>query len=517
MKRAWIFDGIGIVVLACWVAVMGALFADDFGITSIEHIELSPQDVEAGFRAGEEWQGIYLRDQKVGYLRLRKRKLADGYEMRSRMVLHLTVMRRRQKIVTDSLGTLDRDFVLRDFAVKIDSGVSKMAVRGTVTGTKVHLEMETGGSVQRREITLAEPPRMLPSVKAFVLRQQLVVGDAHRLSFFDPMTLVEREVVITYRGLESLRVMGQEVEAHHLTQSIGDVEYDVWTNAIGEVLQEHLPMGLTGIREGAAEARYGVSTGDARLAEDLVDAVAVTPAGPPIRPHAPTLVLTLSGLDFEGLHLDGGRQRWEPDPHDTERGILRLRLEAIGARRRTTVADLRGLVSERGSETVRAALEPGMMIQSAEPAIVAQARKIVGEGRGLDVLPALDVARKVSTWVFTNLKKESVIGLPSAIETLRTMTGDCNEHATLATALLRALGLPARMAAGIVYLPDRGRFFYHAWVEVWVDGWIAFDPTYDQFPADVGHVRFIAGNSRDQMEMFRVIGNLEIQHSEEQP
>ena len=80
---------------------------------------------------------------------------------------------------------------------------------------------------------------------------------------------------------------------------------------------------------------------------------------------------------------------------------------------------------------------------------------------------------------------------------LRTKVGDCNEHTVLYVAMARALGLPARIAVGLVYL--RGAFYYHAWPEVYVaepDGrglWLPVDPTLNQFPADPTHVRLARG------------------------
>ena len=75
-------------------------------------------------------------------------------------------------------------------------------------------------------------------------------------------------------------------------------------------------------------------------------------------------------------------------------------------------------------------------------------------------------------------------------------------------ALARAVGLPARPVAGLVYLD--GTFYYHAWAEVWLGGWVAVDPTFGQFPADAAHVRLIVGNLARQLEMVRLVGSLNV-------
>ena len=48
------------------------------------------------------------------------------------------------------------------------------------------------------------------------------------------------------------------------------------------------------------------------------------------------------------------------------------------------------------------------------------------------------------------------MSLPSALEVLKTRVGDCNEHTTLYVAMARSLGIPARIAVGLVYLRSGG-------------------------------------------------------------
>jgi transglutaminase-like putative cysteine protease len=111
--------------------------------------------------------------------------------------------------------------------------------------------------------------------------------------------------------------------------------------------------------------------------------------------------------------------------------------------------------------------------------------------------------------VHDSLAKEITFSVPSAVQVLRTRRGDCNEHTQLYVALARATGIPARIATGLAYV--RGKFYYHAWPEVWLDDWVPVDPTFGQFPADAAHLRFVVGGLGRQTELLRLIGNLEIQ------
>ena len=106
------------------------------------------------------------------------------------------------------------------------------------------------------------------------------------------------------------------------------------------------------------------------------------------------------------------------------------------------------------------------------------------------------------------LEKEITFSVPNALQVLDSGQGDCNEHTVLFVALARALGLPARTAVGLVYMNDA--FFYHAWPEVWLGEWVAVDPTFGQYPADAAHLRFVIGGLAQQVEIIRLIGNLNI-------
>ena len=99
--------------------------------------------------------------------------------------------------------------------------------------------------------------------------------------------------------------------------------------------------------------------------------------------------------------------------------------------------------------------------------------------------------------------------LPSALAVFEGRRGDCTEHTTLFVALARAAGVPARPVAGLLLVD--GRLYYHDWAEVYLNGWVAVDPTLDQMPADAGHLRLVIGGLARQMELTRLIGKLRLE------
>jgi tetratricopeptide (TPR) repeat protein len=148
-------------------------------------------------------------------------------------------------------------------------------------------------------------------------------------------------------------------------------------------------------------------------------------------------------------------------------------------------------------------------IQSADPAIVQAAAGIVGNEKR-----AYYAARLLQQWVYKNITQKNLsLGFASAKETLVSHAGDCTEHAVLLTALARSLGIPARVAVGLIYLPDdtqgMGRFVYHMWTEVYVgEGdqgeWTPLDATNPQVLPDATHIKLADSALADSGDLVRV-------------
>jgi transglutaminase-like putative cysteine protease len=93
-------------------------------------------------------------------------------------------------------------------------------------------------------------------------------------------------------------------------------------------------------------------------------------------------------------------------------------------------------------------------------------------------LPESDLLGAVSSWVGTRLAYVPGSSLPTdgAVRTLLARQGVCRDYAHLCVALLRALNVPARLAA--VYAPGLSPMDFHAVAEAWIDGgWRVADAT----------------------------------------
>jgi len=161
------------------------------------------------------------------------------------------------------------------------------------------------------------------------------------------------------------------------------------------------------------------------------------------------------------------------------------------------------------------ALKPTRFLQSDDEKVKALATKAVG-----DTTDAARAARKIEAFVAGYIRKKDLsVGYASASEVARSKQGDCTEHAVLVAAMCRAVGLPAEVVSGMVYVGSfdgrRNVFAPHAWNRVLIgEKWVGLDAAYGGYNA--GHIALLTGNG-DLDEFFGIIsvmGNFTIEKVE---
>ncbi len=147
-------------------------------------------------------------------------------------------------------------------------------------------------------------------------------------------------------------------------------------------------------------------------------------------------------------------------------------------------------------------LKSSRFIRSDHPDIIKKAREIVGSEKN-----PVKAAKLINQWVSDHLKKVPTPSVPDAYTVLMTKQGDCNEHAILAVALARAIGIPAQVAVGLIYT-DEG-FFYHAWVVYWAGKtWFTGDPLINRIPVPLGYVTLLYGDVDKHTDVVSFLGQL---------
>jgi hypothetical protein len=162
--------------------------------------------------------------------------------------------------------------------------------------------------------------------------------------------------------------------------------------------------------------------------------------------------------------------------------------------------------------------EPSPMADSSDELIVKLAARACAEAPDEPMARAEAMRRFVYEHISA---KDLDTAFASASETARMKTGDCSEHGVLLCAMLRAGGIPARVASGLVYADafagEKDIFGWHMWTQALIDGkWVDFDATLEN-RYDAAHV--LTGTSSlsegagesDLASLLMLIGNLEIE------
>jgi hypothetical protein len=473
-------------VLIAWVAMMAIL---------VHHAYLQASSATLAtdlgrYGASATWRGVYYRGEKIGFTVNQTVKTGDGFDLDETGRLQMSLLGATTAATIRTTAHVDAGFALRAFEFSLDPGTGPIEIRGRIDGLRLTLDVTTPSGTRSEERTLGEAPALSLNISRRLANGGLVPGSRHQWTIFDPATLRNAPVTLVVGRRELVRSGGAApIPAFRVDMEFSGLRTTSWITDTGEVVREESPLGLITVRESAEQARGMAVSGRMRL--DLLAASAVVPRMkmPIAEPRDVRVMrLRLGGVSLSAPDMDGVNQRVDGD-------VLELR-------------DPQSLRAGRADPDVAQFLRPEPFIESDAPEIVAEAKIAIGRA-----VSGRARAEALTRYVNALLDKKPTVSLPSAREVLRTKVGDCNEHTALYVAMARAIGIPARIAVGLVYV--HGAFYYHAWPEVYVEEgagglWLPVDPTLNQFPADATHLRLARGGLDKQAAIVPMIGHLTI-------
>ncbi|MFN7145682.1 MAG: transglutaminase-like domain-containing protein, partial [Myxococcota bacterium] len=428
------------VFVAGFVALAGvALFQSTPPLAPIDAAALAVGPTE------ERWQGIFVQEAHVGYAVTREAATADGGRVFSgQSAFRIAALGSSQQVVTAGTAVTGPDGKLRTFDFLL-SAPTKLSGRGEVRDGSIHLEIAQEGDVRTVDIPIQEPPALSITLASQLRGRTLAPGASFTVPYFDPLTMTNAQATLT---VESTEALGNGDTAYWVRTRFGGVEARRLVDAAGETLREESAMGLRTERMTREEA-MAIDGGDP---PDLVALSAAPLSGKAMENARDTKVVTLkvSGVDPDKFPS-------EPPLQTRDGDTVRISVPLL--------AEL-----PKGLPLLSAGAHPELAatlsLPAAHPEIVTRARAIVG-----DAPDRLEAARRIHDFVFDYLEKLPTIGVPDGLTVLRGGRGDCNEHTALYVSLARAAGIPARIAAGLVYSDRLGdAFYYHAWPEVELGG-----------------------------------------------
>jgi len=477
---------LSVLVLAAWALQMGSLLHRSY-------LQAAPVTLAgdlARYGSAAQWKGIYYRGEKIGFAVTQTVPAGDGYELQEDGQIQMTLLGASTAARIRTLARVDKAFALRSFTFSLDPGTGPVEVSGTLGngGRRLELTTKTASGTRTETRELDEPPALSLNLSRRLAAAGLTTGAHLTVPVFDPATMRNSAMTVDVEAREVVRAAGRPVPAFRLRMEFAGITSTSWVTDVGEVVREESAMGLIVVKETRERALALAVPGE--LQKDMLEAAAVAPKGPG-RIDDPRLV-DLLRLRVEGVTVGGAD------------------LQGAGQTVADGVFEIRDLTSAAGGPPDPEAdrhLLPEPFVESDAPEILAEAKKAAADAVG----PRARAERLVRH-VNALIEKRPTVSLPSALEVLRTRVGDCNEHTVLYVAMARALGIPSRIAVGLVYV--HGAFYYHAWPEVYVEGppgrglWLPVDPTLNEFPADATHVRLARGGLDRQAAIIPMIGRI---------
>jgi hypothetical protein len=477
MTRSRLFK---IAVISCWLLLLLLLAQRDFFISALDRDEQATL-LTAKY---QQYYGVKLYGKRIGWVMEDFRPLENGgFSVRQQASLRLKVLNSVQPVQMDLHADVDKGMRLQTFNFTFSSPFYSTKAEGRTEGGTVHFTLDTGRAVIKDSVTLTDTPLLPLNQRAYLLKKMSKIGEKLKVPFFDPFSLSQRESVITYKGPDKELIGGRVHNLHEFTESHSGMKTNFWLDDEGKIIKEESPAGFVFEAEPQFKAMDIQDSGD-----ELLAAVAVKYSGKLPQKDSQVAHYQLEFPAEAEVELNGGRQQFAD-------GALTLRQESFPPQ-------------TEGPEQCAAAqqyLQRSRYVQVDDAKIIDKAKEIVGD----ETEPVKHV-KLLTDWVYKNLEKRPVIGLPDALTTLESGLGDCNEHAALFAALSRSLGIPTAIAAGVTL--QRDAFYYHAWNEVCIQGqWISLDTTTNQLPADIYHIRFTRADVEGQVAIGALLGKLRIE------
>lgn len=498
---------VGGAIIVAWLVGLALLVRREYFRPQIERLAEAATKVTPA----SVYYGVMQGDRQVGFASSTIDTMQQTINVTEYLVADLPVGGKNRRATARTYVTLSRALRMKSFEIAINSESAPLHAGGRVEGDSVLVFALSMGSEKpdSQRIALTGPvllPTLVPL--AVALTDQPKVGKRYVMPVLDPTSMSSKDLALNvraettfvvndsavfdtttrlWRGIQPAQIKAWRIEpAENMPTVLG-----AWVDEQGRIVETtQLGFVLKRLPYEVAFENWKSQSTAMSVSEnrDVLETTAIA-ANRRMSGNIDALQVRLSGVDLTGFDIGGTLSG------DT----LTIRRASNSA---LTVADkIPYPMRDRENKFVNTRPEP--LIQARDPEIVGLARRLRGDDRDARV-----VAQRINQWVHDSIADRITVGIPSALEVFKNRVGDCNEHTQLFVALARAVGIPARIAAGLAYVD--GKFYYHAWPEVLLAEWVAVDPTFGQFPADAAHLRFTIGGLGRQTELLRLMGNLKI-------
>ncbi|MBY0524676.1 MAG: transglutaminase-like domain-containing protein [Gemmataceae bacterium] len=437
----------------------------------------------------EDWDAAYLDGQKAGYTRVLVREFEKDGKKFFRTTMNLYLVLRRfndtveMKVETGTDETADGKVV----GVQMRQTLGKNQVLemiGTVEGEQMLIKV-TGNMNMEKKVKWNDKVIGLYKEQQLYKDKGVKAGSEFSYLHFEPLIGAVVTINVTVGDYETVKVNGIDrklLRTEAVPEKIQGVQLpgtSFWLDKDLNVVRSEVAMpGL----------------GKLVLARTTKD-VALSPVVP-------------AKISDIGLNQLIPLNRRIQNPQDSSNVVYKVTLPgddepgtSFAKDNRQDIKNIKGKTFELHVKAVRQPpakatenakvdeeyLKSSYFITSADSEVQKLAKKAVGAEAD-----PWKKAQLIERWVRNNMKIQNFTeAMATADHVARNLEGDCTEHAMLAAAMCRAVGVPSKIAVGLVYVDGpKPVLGYHMWTEVWVRGeWVPIDATLGKGSIGAAHLK----------------------------
>lgn len=453
-------------------------------------------------KAKTEYMAILVGGQKLGYVANVRQVAAGKVTTTQRMVLTVKRMGMELKLEQSETSVETAGGEPLSFASSQDFGIMAQTTEGTVKDGKAKVKVISGQQVREMEIAWPEGALLAEGLRILSISKGFSQGTTCSAKAFMPSMLKAFDANTTIGATKQIDLLGRVVALAEVTTVLdgptGRIESVGYVDDEGEALKTVTSMMGMQMEMVACTKEFALMPVDS---VDIFDKVLVASPSP-LAPVGKAKSVAYRIESTDGSAKSAAKLKFLDSPsqkvaRDGNSVVVTVR----------PVAGAGGAMPYKGSDAAALkALKATAHLQSDAKEVVALARKAVA-----GATDAAGAARQIQDFVSEYVTGKNLsVGYATALEVARSRQGDCTEHAALAAAMCRAVGLPAQVVTGLAYVESFGArrdvFVPHAWFRVLLDGvWVDYDAALKAY--DAGHIALIAGNG-EPSDFFGVVNTL---------
>lgn len=455
-----------------------------------------------------DYLAILMQGQKIGYAT--HTRTVENSHVITTEEFSMTLGRGGQAVTVNSremyIETSDGAPLSFELSMKA-SGVEQKT-GGTIQDGKIQLTRQVMGTAQKSVVDWPAEALMPEGMLLLQKEKGLQPGTEYEMTTFRPDMLMSITTKVTVGDKQKIDLLGRVVELTEVKQ-LSEVQgqpiaVTSYVNEDYDALKSIAPMmGMT-LEFVACDEDFAMQENNI---VDFLDKLSIA------SPVPLTNINTIKSIAYEIKPTADQPLNFPTSDHQQVKAIEGGCLVTV---QRLTPAENVPFPYDGNDLEILNAMKPTEILQSDNKEIIDLARHAVGGTKD-----AAKAAKQIESFVAGYIQKKDLsVGYASAAEVAQSRQGDCSEHAVLTAAMCRAVGIPARIACGVLYVDsfvNRTTIFGgHMWVEVYIGSqWIGLDATRANSGSgfDPGHIALAYGDGspKDFFNLVNMLGCFKIE------